>query len=64
MEAADALGHELKKVLPYSPNKMPVFIDPDFAKLVVNRAGERQDAPWILVAFDQDLITVVVGEHP
>jgi hypothetical protein len=64
MEAATALGHGLAKALPPSPNKMPSLIDPKFARMTVDRGFQSKDAPWTIVAFDQDLITVVIEEHP
>lgn len=62
--AANALGSGLARILPPSPNKMPSVIDPDFAKLTVDRGFQSREAPWTMVAYDQDLITVLVGEHP
>jgi hypothetical protein len=64
MEAAKVLGHGIAKALPPSPNKVPSLIDPDFAKMVVDRGFQDKNAPWIAPAFDPDLVTVVVGEHP
>jgi hypothetical protein len=64
MDAANALSHGLEKALPPSPNKLPGLIDPDFAKLTVDRGYQSREAPWTIVAYDQDLITVLVGEHP
>lgn len=63
-EAATALANALEGVLPPSPNKMLGLIDPDFAKLVVDRGFQPKDEPWNIVAFDEDLIAVTVGEHP
>jgi hypothetical protein len=64
MDAAKALGHGLEMALPSSPNKMPSLIDPEFAKMTVDRGFQSKDAPWTIVASDRDLITVMVGEHP
>lgn len=64
VEAATALGRGLAKALPPSPNKMPSLIDPDFAKMTVDRGFQSKDAPWTIVAYDPDLITIVIGEHP
>lgn len=64
MEAAKVLGYELAKTLPPSPNKMPSLIDPDFAKLQVDRGFEDKKAPWVSVGLDPDLITVLIGQHP
>jgi hypothetical protein len=41
-----------------------VLLDPDFAKLLVERRIQGKDAPWIAPALDPDLITVLIGEHP
>ena len=64
MEAANILGHGLAKTLPPSPNKMPSLIDPDFAKLTVDRGFQDKNAPWVLPGTDPDLITILIGEHP
>jgi hypothetical protein len=64
LEAANALGHGLADALPPSPNKMPSLIDPDFAKLTVDRGYQDKNAPWVAVALDPDLITVLIGAHP
>lgn len=63
-DAADVLGHGLAAALPPSPNKMPGIIKEDFTKSTVARGFMPKDAPWAIVAFDPDLITVVIGEHP
>jgi hypothetical protein len=64
MGAANTLGHALAKTLPPSPNKMPSLIDPDFAKLVVDRGFQDKNAPWVSPGLDPDLITVLIGAHP
>jgi hypothetical protein len=64
MEAAIVLGHGLAKALPPSPNKIPSLIDPDFAKMLVDRGLRDKNAPWVLPGLDPDLITVLIGEHP
>lgn len=64
MEAANALAHGLAAALPPSPNKMPGLIDPDFAKLMVDRGLQDKNAPWVSVGLDPDLITVLIGAHP
>jgi hypothetical protein len=64
LDAANMLGHGLAKALPPSPNKMPSLIDPDIAKLTVDRGFQDRNAPWVSVGLDPDLITILVGEHP
>jgi hypothetical protein len=64
IEAATALARALVKVLPPSSNTMLGVIDPDFARMMVDRGFQPKDEPWNIVAFDEDLITVTVGEHP
>jgi hypothetical protein len=64
MKAATALGHGLAKALPPSANKLPSLIDPNFARVTVDHGFQSKDAPWTIVAYDPDLITVVIGEHP
>jgi hypothetical protein len=64
IEAAKALGEGLAKALPPSSNKPLGFIDPDSAKMMVDRGYQAKDAPWTIVAFDPDLITVLIGAHP
>ena len=64
MDAARALADGLAKALPRTPNKMLGLIDPDFAKMTVDRGFQSKDAPWGVVAFDDDLVAVMVGEHP
>lgn len=64
MAAAVALSRGLATVLPPSPNKMLMSEDPAFRKLVVNRGFQTKDAPWNIVAYDPDLVTVMLGEHP
>jgi site-specific DNA recombinase len=60
MKAAEAID----KALPPSPNKMPSLIDPDFAKLTVDRGFQDKSAPWVSVGLDPDLINVLIGAHP
>jgi hypothetical protein len=64
MEAANALGHGLAEALPPSPNKMPSLVDPDFAKLTVDRGFQDKNAPWVSPGLDPGLITVLIGAHP
>lgn len=64
MDAAAALANALERVLPPSPNKMLGLVDPDFAKMIVDRGFQPKDEPWNIVAFDEDLIAITVGEHP
>jgi hypothetical protein len=64
MEAANTLGRGLARALPPSPNKIPSLIDPDFAKLTVDRGLQDRNLPWVSVGLDPDLITVLIGAHP
>lgn len=64
MEAANLLGGGLAKALPPSPNKMPIVVDPDFAKLTVDRGFYEKNSPWVSPGLDPDLITILIGEHP
>lgn len=63
MDAATLLGRGLAKALPPSPYKMPSLVDPDSARMMVER-GFDKNAPWTVPAFDPDLITILIGEHP
>jgi hypothetical protein len=64
INAATALANALAKALPPSQNKMLGLIDPDFARAVVAQGLQPKDEPWNIVAFDEGLIAVTVGEHP
>jgi hypothetical protein len=64
MEAANALGHGIAETLPPSSNKMPSLVDPDFAKLTIDRGFQDKNAPWVSPGLDADLITVLIGAHP
>jgi hypothetical protein len=64
IDAANALGHGLSNILPPSPTKIPILIDPDFAKLAVDRGLQTKETPWNIVGYDPELITVMLGEHP
>ena len=64
LEAANVLGHGIAKTLPPSSNKMPNLIDPEFAKLTVDRGFQAKNAPWVSPGLDAGLITVLIGAHP
>jgi hypothetical protein len=63
LEAANALGHGLSRILPPSPNKMPGIVDPDFFKRFVQPI-EGSGTPWAKVVNDPELITILIGAHP
>ena len=61
LEAAEVLASGITKALPLSSDKTLSLIGPDSLT-----SGRRvpKDAPWRIVASDQDLITVMIGDHP
>ena len=64
MEAANALGKGLAKTLPPSPDKMPSVVNAQSSRLATDSGWESKDAPWRLVAYHPDVITVMIGVHP
>jgi hypothetical protein len=64
MEAAKALGSALSNALPPSGNKMPDVVNGEFARSSIRRGFASEGAPWVKIAKDPDLITILIGAHP
>lgn len=64
-EAARVLSEGLTKILPPSPGKMLITVEPDFATKWWNRRWvEDKENPTIWVLNSPELIVITIGAHP